>query len=167
MFHPKKHSSWQYHRCFIPKSTPVGNTTEVQLEGTARVSHYFSQACHMVNHSFQTPRSPTQLHGRETADTPLSLRLCCKTLTSSQVQHAPAAGHQPVPATVQCHACRFALLWDPTLLWGKEKGDVRVSWKARQELWSIFETHQPSPHKPQKLSHATTSQVPTSLCNQV
>ena len=127
---------------------------ERQLEGTARVSHYFSQACYMVNRSFQTLRSPTQLHARETAEMLLLLRLCCKTLTSNQVQCALAAGHQPVPATVQCHRRPFALLWDPTLLQGKT-GGLRVSWKPQQEFWSIFRKHQatqrqqPSPHKSQ------------------
>lgn len=158
MFHPKKCSSWQHH----------GGTAG----GCSQGATLLSQACHMVNRSFQIPCSPTQLYGRETAETLLSLWLCCKTLTSNQVQRALAAGHQPVPATMQCHARPFALLWDPTLQQGKT-GSLRVSWKPQQELWSIFGKHQatqrlqPSPHKPQKLSHAKTSRVPSSLHNQV
>lgn len=156
--------------CFIPKSAPAGDTTEGRLEGTARVSRCFSQASQVVNCSFQTPRSPTQVHAREMAEAILSLRLCCKTLTS--IQRALAAGHQPVPTTVQCHTHPFTSRWDPALLRGKA-GGLRVSWKPQQELWSTFGKHQvthrlqPSPRQPQKFSRAKTSWVPSSSCNQV
>jgi len=128
---------------------------------------YFSQACHMVNHSFQILCSPIQIYARETAETFLLLRLL------------QDLNHQPGPTCPSCWSpdcsCHHAMPRSPLCFavapnpGRKKTGGLRVSWKPQPELRSTFGKHQatqrlqPCPHKPQKFSHAKTSQVPKQL----